>query len=150
MKKIVKLTESDLHRIVKESVIRILNEMSLHKGHSVYAHNNDQWAPEGDEWKWGYDGDRVDRYLWRMKKDAQNDDCCGPKGFPMASWFARNAKDYFRYIGEYSGDLPHLPFVGDVSKPEDDYEMSPEDLYRAIDELCYGDSCGYDNYRAFN
>ena len=29
MKKIVKLTESDLHKIVKESVNRVLNEVSI-------------------------------------------------------------------------------------------------------------------------
>ena len=148
MKQRVKINERQLTQIVSESVKRILNEMSLHNIHSksTYDPNAGSWAPEGKDWKWAYDGDKNDRYLWRMKKDAENDGCVGPHRFPMASWFGKNAYSYFRYIGEYSGECEHVPYI---TNPEDDYEMTPEDMYRAIDELNYGNQMGYENHRDF-
>lgn len=142
----VGMPESRMRNIVRESVNKVLSEMSLHKGSSVHRHSSGNWAPSGEGWKWKYDGDRVDRYLWRMKKDAEKAGCVGPHKFPMAKWFGDNAYNYFNYISEYGGDLEHVPCI---TNEEDDYEMSPEDLYRAIDELCYGNEIGYDNMRTF-
>jgi hypothetical protein len=41
--KLIRLTESDLHRIVKESVKRILNEIKL-GGESLHGNNAEDWA----------------------------------------------------------------------------------------------------------
>lgn len=42
-KNIIRLTESDLHRIVKESVERILNEVEF-GGESLHGNNAEDWA----------------------------------------------------------------------------------------------------------
>ena len=42
-KKLVRLTESDLHKIVKESVKRVLNEIKL-GGESLHGNNAEDWA----------------------------------------------------------------------------------------------------------
>ena len=55
--------------------------------------------------EWKYDGDTIDRYLWRMKKEAQSDGGAGPNGFPMAHWFAKNYRRYFKYLHLYTGDI---------------------------------------------
>lgn len=47
MKKLVRLTESDIHRIVKESVNMVLNEVNVfdpRTGKYVSVHGNDQWG----------------------------------------------------------------------------------------------------------
>jgi len=36
-----------------------------------YSFNQGTWAPSGDDWKWKYTGDLVDRYMWRLKKEAE-------------------------------------------------------------------------------
>ena len=42
-KKLIRLTEQDLHRIVKESVERILNEVEI-GGESLHGDNPEDWA----------------------------------------------------------------------------------------------------------
>ena len=41
MKRITRLTESDLHRIVRESVKRVLNEVSTDTLHNAYQKSQD-------------------------------------------------------------------------------------------------------------
>lgn len=103
--------------------------MSLHKGRQVYTGNTGDPTPDGDDWKWKYDGDTTDRYLWRMKKEAQSDGGAGPNGFPMAHWFAKNYKYYFPGL-DYIDNDSFLVFVPDADKP--DYEMSPKELYKTL------------------
>lgn len=43
MKKMIRLTEGDIHRIVKESVNRVLNEIKL-GGESLHGNNAEDWA----------------------------------------------------------------------------------------------------------
>lgn len=43
MKKIVRLTENDLHKIIKESVQRIINEVKF-GGESFHGNNPEDWA----------------------------------------------------------------------------------------------------------
>ena len=52
MKRIIKLTENDIHKIVKESVKRILKEDITNNG------------------GWKYEGSKADKYMWALKKDA--------------------------------------------------------------------------------
>ena len=54
-KKLIRLTESDLHRIVKESVNRVLRE-----GEYNFASGTENYDVNSDEWKTNYD---------RMSKD---------------------------------------------------------------------------------
>lgn len=140
----IRLNESTLQRIIKESVRNVLNEMSLHKGRQVYTNNTGDAQPDGDDWKWKYDGDTIDRYLWRMKKEAQSDGGAGPNGFPMAHWFAKNVKYYFKYLKYQDYDIV-LDYVPSLDAP--DHEMSPEELYKTIDNLWYQNHIGYDVYR---
>ena len=142
-KNTIRLNESMIHRIIKESVKNVLKEMSLHKGRQVYTGNTGDPTPDGDDWKWKYDGDTIDRYLWRMKKEAQSDGGAGPNGFPMAHWFAKNYRRYFKYLHLYTGDIVIAPTTVDYP----DYEMSPEELYKSIEELRYANQIGYDDYR---
>lgn len=144
-KNTIRLNESQLHNMISESVKKVLNEMSLHKGSQVYSNTNPNGDPNDNDWKWKYDGDTIDRYLWRMKKEAQSDGGAGPKGFPMAHWFAKNYRRYFKYLDEYSGDIVIAPTTVDYP----DYEMSPEKLYKSIDELWHANQIGYDNERCF-
>lgn len=48
-KNTIRLNESMLHRIIKESVKNVLNEMSLHKGRQVYTGNTGDPTPDGDD-----------------------------------------------------------------------------------------------------
>lgn len=120
--------------------------MSLHKGRQVYTNNTGDPTPDGNDWKWKYDGDTIDRYLWRMKKDAQREGGSGPHGFPMAHWFTKNYKNYFNFLYYLGGDIP----IATAGVDYPDYEMSPEELYKEIDELWYANQIGYDNYRTFD
>ena len=49
-KKLIRLTESDLHRIVKESVNRVLRE-----GEYNFASGTGNYDVNSDEWKTNYD-----------------------------------------------------------------------------------------------
>ena len=143
-KNTIRLNESMLHRIIKESVRNVLNEMSLHNGSKVYTNTNTNADLNDGDWKWKYDGDTIDRYLWRMKKEAQSEGGSGPNGFPMAHWFAKNYKYYFKYARYQDHDIV-LDIVPSLDAP--DHEMSPEELYKTIDELWYANQIGYDVYR---
>lgn len=59
----IQLNESMLKRIIKESVRNVLNEMSLHKTNTT--RNSD---PNGNDCKWNYDGDIIDRWILGIKK----------------------------------------------------------------------------------
>lgn len=116
-KNTIRLNESMLHRIIKESVRNVLNEMSLHKDHN------------GNDCKWNYDGDIIDRLILGIKKDAQKEGGSGPNGFPMAHWFAKNYNYYFPGL-DYIDNDSFLVFVPDADEP--DYEMSPKELYKTL------------------
>ena len=137
-RKTIRLNESTLKRIIKESVRNVLNEMSLHKTNTT--RNSD---PNGNDCKWNYDGDIIDRWILGIKKDAQKEGGSGPNGFPMAHWFAKNYRRSFKYLHLYTGDIVIAPTTVDYP----DYEMSPEELYKSIEELRYANQIGYDDYR---
>ena len=46
-KKLIRLTESDLHRVVKESVNKVLNEV-MYNGKSLHGNNPDDWKYMAD------------------------------------------------------------------------------------------------------
>lgn len=123
-RKTIRLNESTLKRIIKESVRNVLNEMSLHKTNTT--RNSD---PNGNDCKWNYDGDIIDRWILGIKKDAQKEGGSGPNGFPMAHWFAKNYKYYCPGL-DYIDNDSFLVFVPDADEP--DYEMSPKELYKTL------------------
>ena len=70
MKKIVRLTESDLHRIVKESVNKILMEVENKYSHLRTGHYNDGGYFDNAAYKYddALDADTLEDYDERMKK----------------------------------------------------------------------------------
>lgn len=63
MKKIIRLTEGDLHRIVKNSVKRIMKEARKNRPLSDYANDIAQ------QWRNSYRGDEDREDLWAKYKD---------------------------------------------------------------------------------
>lgn len=41
--KLIRLTEGDLHRIIENTVSRVLNEVKLPGGDSVHGNNEEDW-----------------------------------------------------------------------------------------------------------
>lgn len=136
-KRVVRLTESKLTQIVAESVRKVLNEqqlreeatneMGLHnkKTGKVHKHSLGNCTPqdlEKDEWVWKYDGDRVDRHMWRMKKLAQEKGKCKPNGWPTADFVYDYLENNFRYLRRYFGIDENVT---------DDY--TPKELYDILD-----------------
>lgn len=128
-KNTIRLNESTLNRVIKESVKRVLKEMSLHNDSPVYTNNTGDAQPNGDDLKWNYDGDTIDKLILGIKKDAQKEGGSGPNGFPMAHWFAKNYKYYYPGL-DYIDNDSFLVFVPDVDEP--DYEMTPKELYKTL------------------
>ena len=70
-KKTIRLTESDLHRIIKESVNRVLNEVSTNKRAAALVKANNQKFPDT---KTMMKGNRVvDTNLEKQRKERQKD-----------------------------------------------------------------------------
>ena len=116
MKKRIRLTESDLHRIVKESVQRILNEAGHIYGHhedGTLFTNSDQtfhgipgsvfiWHGEWSDPTVYYDGEEMngnelDDTLWDMYKEECEEDGTEPtlEGFDNmpTQWFQDRLDD---------------------------------------------------------
>lgn len=68
MKKLVRLTESDLHRIVKESVRRIINEENEEREHYIFF---DPHQGDGDDECEEWDEAGLNIYDFSMVKDAE-------------------------------------------------------------------------------
>ena len=58
----IRLTESQLHRVIKESVKKALNEISV--GTAISAHKKAQSDLDNMEFSWS-DSDAVDKYYKR-------------------------------------------------------------------------------------
>lgn len=91
-KKLIRLTESDLHRIVKESVNRVLNEINTDT--AISAHKKAQSDLDNMEFSWS-DSDAVDKYYKRQRQADKFADYAQNKG-----------ADYYPYgvIGWYQDD----------------------------------------------
>lgn len=81
MKRIVRLTESDLHRIVKESVNRILTENIENEGLGKWvragidaASEKQRTNPHLQTYKGNHVGDSIANWWSRTKRNAQHED----------------------------------------------------------------------------
>lgn len=96
MKKIIRLTESDLHKIIKESVERVLRESNVS--------GNYRATPSGgfDEYAFNYDdalddAESVEDWDERMKyreRCARNDADWALNHHPQSSKFSQGSKTY--------------------------------------------------------
>lgn len=120
MEKTIRMNERELHRMISESVKRVLNEtaneMSLHNRKTgktfAYSPENTNWPPESEDWKWRYDGDKVDRYMWAMKKESEKTGNTGRNGWPTPEF-----ADIWRgqsYLVELSINI--MTFFHDITK----------------------------------
>ena len=67
MKKLIRLTESDLHKIVRESVRRIIKEEEEGKGHHIFFQPSEMGDDENEEW----DAAGLNIYDFSMVKDDE-------------------------------------------------------------------------------
>lgn len=132
MKKIVRLTENDLHRIIKESVKKILKEGSVVNHNPMFYYNRDNSGARGvpngvgdSTWYPAKPGQRA---------DASNFDFDGNGNFhpgqdPMTAIHNERASKY-RPTGDYDNDgSPKFEMEGDPSWVE--REMK-NDLQRRV------------------
>ena len=113
-KKLIRLTESDLHRIVKESVNKIINEIGdspkgqhmLGRLHGKYA-AQDKWGKAGNVWNYVRDnGIDTDEY-WRG-----NDEERKKKKYKKPGWMGCENIEMI-WHGEWSD--PELEYNGSVA-----------------------------------
>ena len=109
-KKLIRLTESDLHRIVKKSVNKILKETVLPNG-------------QGTDWDEPYDYDEP----YQIN--------CPTKDELMA---ALREKDWDAICG-YNFDNPNEPLVVALQKAINAYRKSFDMLERIYNNIAYGD-----------
>ena len=88
-KKLIRLTESDLHRIVKESVNRVLRE-----GEYNFASGTGNYDVNSDEWKTNYD---------RMSNDYRGQERKSNSNLMDLQIAHHNG---MKGRGEYNGELP--------------------------------------------
>lgn len=136
MKQRIRLYESDLHRMIKESVKQVINEMSLYKGDKKW----DETTPWGDKegFKWSYSGDRIDKYIWGLIKRAQSKGAIGPNNLPTYDFVDQEVRNSFEYA-EYICDDAIGNCLGAII--DDDYTI--EDLYQAIADVYFENERGY-------
>jgi len=67
MKQRIKLTESDLHRIVKESIKRVLNEDETNEVEDAIIYLSKEFTEKVLEIKWGNDNSTNDNYEYDRK-----------------------------------------------------------------------------------
>ena len=107
MKRRIRLTESDLHRVIKESVKRVINEGMV---------GNNQWK---------YEGTREDRYMWALKKDAEAKGMTREDGWPS-----------YEYIQKWLNHADHQFEAGfDIGVSGPDYSLS--NLWDCVDNYLY-------------
>lgn len=66
-KKLIRLTESDLHKIVKESVKRVLNEDETNEVEDTIVYLSKEFTEKVLEIKWGNDNSTNDNYEYDRK-----------------------------------------------------------------------------------
>lgn len=93
----MRLTESQLHRVIKESVKRVLNEVAI-GGASLHGTNPEDWAALGDlqaarGWKRGEDGDYRGR-----DKDFEHSEMSRKKAHEMLPPI--DLREFDKYIGD--------------------------------------------------
>jgi hypothetical protein len=109
-KTVIRLTEADLHKIIKESVRRVLKEGMI--------------SPD----KWRYQGDKADKYMWALKKDAEKKGEVREDGWPSGNYLQR----WYNYANDVTDGGMEASFVGSY---DDSYGLS--ELWSLVDHFLY-------------
>lgn len=140
MKRRIKLSEKDLHRVIKESVKRVLNEVSTDK--AIAAHKAAQ-----DKLDWGVDWqdpeDR-DRYYKRQRQADTFLDYAQENGaqyypYGVIGWYMDEDDGVFDRSKVVLGDS-----VEDVPDAWDGVYALTREGRETYDQWCDDASCGYD------
>jgi hypothetical protein len=70
MKRNIRITESQLHRVIKESVNKILNELSYPTMQSAYQKAMQMYQRTGDE-RYKQQADRIEQLFQSMYSDGE-------------------------------------------------------------------------------
>jgi hypothetical protein len=99
------------------------------KTKSTYSFNQGSWAPSGNDWKWKYTGDIVDRHMWRMKKEAQKE------------------QEMLNVLNKYSAKVKNKEITADdIVNMVNNHTVPEEDvksLGSALNLACFGVYDGY-------
>ena len=110
----IRLTESQLHRVIKESVKKALNEISV--GTAISAHKKAQ--SDIDDYEWGDDND-YDKYLRRQRQADTFADYAQNKGadyypYGVIGWSQDESDGVFDrsevVLGDSIDDVPNYPY----------------------------------------
>lgn len=135
----IRLTESQLHRVIKESVKKALNEISV--GTAISAHKKAQ--SDIDDYEWGDDND-YDKYLRRQRQADTFADYAQNKGadyypYGLIGWENDDSDDLFDRSQVIYGDS-----IDDV--PDEGYGIYAltREGKETYEQWCEDASCGYD------
>ncbi len=149
MKRRIRLTESDLHKIVKESVNRMLNEINTDT--AISAHKKAQSDLDNMEFSWS-DSDAVDKYYKRQRQADKFADYAQNKGadyypYGVIGWYQDDSDGVFDrselVLGDSIDDVPNYPYgiYALTREGRETYEQWCEDASSGYD-LCYGRMSG--------
>ena len=134
----IRLTESQLHRVIKESVKKALNEISV--GTAISAHKKAQ--SDIDDYEWGDDND-YDKYLRRQRQADTFADYAQNKGadyypYGVIGWSQDDSDDLFDRSEVVLGDS-----IDDV--PDEGYGIYAltREGKETYEQWCEDASCGY-------
>ena len=143
MKRTIRLKESELKRMISESVRRVLNEVSTNT--AISAHKKAQ--SDIDDYEWGDDND-YDKYLRRQRQADTFADYAQNKGadyypYGVIGWSQDESDGVFDssevVLGDSIDDVPNYPYgiYALTREGREIYEEWREDASCGYD-LCYG------------
>ena len=142
-KNIMKINESQLRKIIKESVKNVLNEMSVYKDGIRHVFDTKNQGMEGntnysyygvDNGKWRYEGDdMIDRLMWRLKKTAQSNSQVRNDGWPTFEYILNTLN--VPLIGDFNDDESFEFCVREFIKYGENYTL-PQ-LYSFLSDVKY-------------
>lgn len=144
-KQTIKLNESQLRNIIKESVKNVLSEMALHnkKTGEIRMYSQASHPPVGDDWKWKYDGDSVDKHMWRMKKLGQEGKYqIGTNGWPTFGGIKEYICTTFKHLEDEDPD--DICYSDKFRAASDEDTIPVEDIYRMINDAVYTNKIRYE------
>jgi len=145
MKQRIRITESGLHRIIKESVKRVLNEIKTDT--AISAHKKAQSDLDNMDFSWS-DSDAVDKYYKRQRQTDKFADYAQDKGanyypYGVIGWSQDESDGVFDrsevVLGDSIDDVPNYPYdvYALTREGKEVYEEWCEDASAGYD-LCYG------------
>ena len=141
----IRLTESELKRMISESVRRVLNEINTNT--AISAHKKAQSDLDNMEFSWS-DSDAVDKYYKRQRQADKFADYAQNKGadyypYGVIGWSQDESDGVFDrseiVLGDSIDDVPNYPYgiYALTREGRETYEKWCEDASCGYD-LCYG------------